>query len=371
MKNKDESKPLILIVDDNPINLDVLVETLQADYRLSVSKNGKKALEYAKEYKPQLILLDIMMPEMDGFKVCEILKSSPDTKNISIIFITALHETVNVTKGFDIGAVDYITKPFNPIEVRARVKTHISLVHYQTNLEEKVHLRTAQLESANIKLTLMQKEIIQRLGKAAEYKDNETGQHVIRVSIYSGLVAETLGLSPDTVELIRTCSPMHDVGKIGIPDGVLLKQGRLNKKEWEIMKTHSLIGAEILRPMPEDNENQSKVHDKIFQVIHQIGDSKLLETSMNIAAYHHERWDGTGYPNGLSKDEIPIEARIVSVVDVYDALSSNRPYKNEFSEEKCQKILREMAGVNLEPRIVDAFFDSIGEIVKIKSELRD
>ncbi len=371
MKNRDDSKPLILIVDDNPTNLDVLVETLQLDYRLSVSKNGEKALEYAKEYKPQLILLDIMMPDMDGFEVCKVLKSSQDTKNISIIFISALHESVNITKGFEIGAVDYITKPFNPIEVKARVKTHISLVHYQNNLEEKVYRRTEQLESANRKLTLMQKEILQRLGKAAEYKDNETGQHVVRVSIYSGLVAETLGLLPETVELIRTCAPMHDIGKIGIPDSILLKRGTLNKEEWEIMKTHSLICAEILQPISDDNEKQGKVHDQISRVIHQISDSKLLETSMNIAAYHHECWDGTGYPSGLSKEEIPIEARIISVVDVYDALSSNRPYKSTFPEEKCQKLLREMSGTNFDPKIVDAFFDSIDEIIKIKNELQD
>ncbi len=269
------------------------------------------------------------------------------------------------------GAVDYITKPFNPVEVRARVKTHVSLVHYRNNLEEKVQHRTEQLESANKKLILMQKEIIQRLGKAAEYKDNETGKHVIRVSLYSGLVAEAFGLLPETVELIRTCAPMHDVGKIGIPDNILLKKGSLDKDEWEIMKSHSLIGAEILRPVFGNHEKQEIDHDNISQIIHQIRDSKLLKTSMNIAAYHHECWDGTGYPHGLAKEEIPIEARIISVVDVYDALSSSRPYKDPYPEEKCQKLLQEMSGSNLEPKIVDAFLDSIDEIVKVKKELQD
>ncbi len=371
MSEINEKKPLLLIVDDNPTNLDVLVETLKHDYRLSVAKSGKKALEYVHRNKPQLILLDVMMPEMDGFEVCQKLKASAETKNISIIFITALHETTNLTKGFDIGAVDYITKPFNPVEVRARVKTHVSLVEYRDNLEEKVQIRTSQLREANQELVDLQREIIQKLGKAAEYKDRETGDHVIRVSMYSGLIAEAMGLSPTTTELIRTCSPMHDVGKLGIPDRVLLKNGPLDNNEWGIMRLHCNIGAEILGPANYRDKTHTTEYELICKIIRELSDSEILRVSMNIAAFHHERWDGKGYPYGLKGDEIPVEARIVSIADVYDAISSKRPYKDPFPEEKCQNILRGMSGQNLDPKVVDAFFSSIDEIVEIKKELRD
>lgn len=368
MVKRDENRAFILVVDDNPTNLDVLVETLQVEYQLSVAKSGKKALEFVQKYRPHLILLDIMMPEMDGFQVCEILKSREITRSIPIIFITALQKTENITKAFEMGAVDYITKPFNPTEVNARIKNHIKLIEYRDQLEAKVKTRTRQLEAANNQLLILQKIIIQKLGKAGEYKDNETGQHVLRVSMYAGLIAQALGLPQDQVDMIKMCAPMHDVGKIGIPDNVLLKRGPLDADEWKIMKSHCQIGKDLLTPKPEcsprDSENEPTDSDEISE-------SLLMKTSRNIAAYHHERWDGEGYPNGIRNGDIPIEARIVSAADIYDAVSSKRPYKEAFPEDKCRQAIHESSGRNLEPDVVDAFFSVIDRVREIKEEMRD
>ncbi|MCP4691451.1 MAG: response regulator, partial [Desulfobacterales bacterium] len=231
MADSKLNKPLLLIVDDNPTNIDILVNALKKEYRLGVAKNGEKALAYAEKHHPRLILLDIMMPEMDGFEVCARLKDSPETMDIAIIFITAVHETSSKTRGFEMGAVDYITKPFNTTEVIARVRTHLELIECRDRLEDLVMIRTEQLENANRDLAETRLQIIHRLGKVVEYRDNETGKHVIRVSHYSATLAEGLGLPARMVNLIRLCSPMHDVGKIGVPDKILLKTGPLDADE--------------------------------------------------------------------------------------------------------------------------------------------
>ncbi len=372
MANPRSKKPLLLIVDDNPTNIDILVNSLKGDYRLGVAKNGKKALAYADKHHPRLILLDIMMPEMDGFEVCAHLKESPETKDIAVIFITAVHETSSKTKGFEIGAVDYITKPFNTTEVVARVRTHLELIECRDRLEDLVAVRTEQLENANRELAETRLQVIHRLGKVVEYRDNETGRHVIRVSHYSATLAESLGLSSRQVDLIRLCSPMHDIGKIGVPDNILLKAGPLDVDELHHMQTHCSMGREILKPMTDEEElSRYREHTTIGREILGEGDSELLRVARRIAACHHERWDGTGYPEGLSGEDIPIEARIVAAADVYDALSSKRPYKDSFSEEECQRLIRESSGVFFDPRVVVAFFDSIDCILEIKKKWKD
>jgi len=314
--------PKILIVDDEPFNLKVLKQILQDNYRLSFAKNGLDALELAKTEQPQLILLDVMMPDMTGFEVCAQLKADQTTHNIPVIFVTALSDENDEATGLSHGAVDYITKPVYPAVVKARVKTHLSLIRAE-NLQ-KTHL-----------------ELIQRLGRAAEFKDNETGLHVLRMSHISRILATKLGFNEAFCDDLLNAAPMHDIGKIGIPDHILLKPGRLDDIEMNVMKQHPQIGADIL-----DNSSSS-----------------LIQLAHSVALYHHEKWDGSGYPRGLKGEDIPIEARIVAVADVFDALTNKRPYKEAWSVEDTLKEIKEQSGRHFDPEVVDALSTSLDEIV--------
>ena len=298
-KTDSAAKPTILLVDDNPDNIEVLRGILRSDYRVTVALNGKKTLQIAQGgHKPDMILLDIMMPEMDGYEVCRQLKADPRTAMIPVIFVTAKGEIEDEKKGFELGAVDYITKPVSPSIALARVHTHLELYDQNRVLESKVHERTSELLDTRF-------EIIRRLGRAAEFKDNETGLHVIRMSHYSRLIAEALDIDSDWSDMVFNAAPMHDVGKIGIPDRILLKPGPLDKDEWDLIKKHPEFGASI------------------------IGDhsSSLLIMAKEITFSHHEKWDGSGYPLGLIGEEIPLSGRVTAIADVFDALTTVRPYK--------------------------------------------
>jgi len=278
-----------------------------------------------------------------------------------------------------LGAWDYLLKPIEDLSVlRHAVEKNLDRARlmrenreYREQLEEKVRIRTAQIENTNKELRQTRMQIIQCLGKAAEYKDNETGHHVIRVSCYSSIMAEALGLDPKLVSLIRLCSPMHDIGKIGIPDNILLKAGPLDTEEWHFMQQHCMMGADMLSPPSEDELVLYRRHTTISHDILGNSDSDVLQMARKIAACHHEYWDGSGYPVGLKGEDIPIEARIVTVADIYDALSSERSYKKPFPEEKCQRIIRELTGTFLDPNIVSFFFIKIDKILRIKEDWED
>lgn len=295
-------KATILVVDDTPENIDILVGILSSDYKIRVAIDGPKALALAQKSTPDIILLDVMMPGMNGYEVCERLKQDPLTCHIPVIFVTALAETADETQGFALGAVDYITKPVSAPVVQARVKTHLALYDQKRLLEQQVKERTKELEETRF-------EIIRRLGRAAEYKDNETGLHVVRMSLYARLLAIQSGLPDKYCELIYNAAPMHDIGKIGTPDSILKKPAKLDEPEWDEMQRHAEIGAEII----------GDHHDP------------LLEMARRIALSHHEKWDGSGYPFGVSGQDIPIEGRIVAIADVFDALTSIRPYKKAWT----------------------------------------
>lgn len=312
--NDKYERQVILAVDDEAGNLQLLQRILQDDYRLLLAKDGARALELARDKRPDLILLDVIMPGMGGYEVCRQLKADPATAGIPVIFVTTLNDTDDELRGFDYGAVDYITKPVSPLIVRARVRTHLSLVR----IEE---LRESRLQ------------IIQRLGLAAEYKDNETGLHVIRMSHYAHVLGLAAGMSAAAADDLLHAAPMHDVGKIGIPDSILRKPGKLDADEWEIMKTHATIGAEII------GEHQSPI----------------LRMAREIALIHHEKYDGSGYPRGLAKEQIPLVGRIVAIVDVFDALTSVRPYKKAWSVEDAIDYLIEQRGKHFDPALVDLF----------------
>ncbi|MBL7163492.1 MAG: two-component system response regulator [Anaerolineales bacterium] len=327
----------ILVVDDVTTNVDILLEILWDEYDVSVATDGPSALEYVAEDPPDLILLDIMMPGMDGYEVCRQLKANVSTRKIPVIFVTAMGEVKDETKGFELGAVDYITKPVSPPIVKARARTHLALYDQNRVLEEKVRARTAELNDTRL-------EIIRRLGRAAEFKDNETGLHVVRMSYYSKLIAQTAGFSDEHAELLLNAAPMHDIGKIGIPDKILCKPGKLDDDEWDVMKQHTSIGAEILGDQP----------------------SELLQLAKEIALSHHEKWNGKGYPEGLAGEAILIESRIVAIADVFDALTNERPYKKAWSVEDAVALIERESGEHFDPMLVNAFLKCLPEIMDVK-----
>lgn len=333
----------ILVVDDTPENIDVLTGILKTDYKVKAALNGLTALKIAMgKQKPDLILLDVMMPDMDGHEVCKILKNDPNTAHIPVIFVTAKSEVEDEQKGFNLGAVDYITKPVSPPLVRARVKNHLSLYDQSRHLEALVKQRTQELNDTRV-------EIIRRLGKAAEFKDNETGMHVIRMSWFSRFLAEATGQPEDWCELLYNAAPMHDIGKIGIPDKVLLKPAKLDDEEWEVMKKHAEYGADII------GEHHSP----------------LLQLAKEVAISHHEKWNGKGYPNGLQGESIPLSARIVAIADVFDALTSERPYKKAWTEEKAIALLQEEAGQHFDPELVPLFITCLPKVREIQQQFAD
>jgi putative two-component system response regulator len=318
--------PVILLVDDEPTNLRVLRTMLHEQYRLLFAKSGEEALQLVAQHQPDLILLDVMMPGMTGFDVCTALKADAVSRQIPVIFVTALRDEIDETRGFEVGAVDYITKPISPSVVKARVKTHLSLV-----------------QADELKKTRLQ--VIQRLGRAAEYKDNETGLHILRMSHYAQIIALAAGLSPAFAEELLHAAPMHDIGKIGIADHILLKPGKLTADEYREMQRHPLIGAEIIGDC----------------------DSSLLQMAKTVALYHHEKWDGSGYPHGLKGEDIPLEARIVALCDVFDALTSTRPYKQAWSVEDTLRHLRSQKGLHFDPALVDLLEQQLAQILQIKA----
>ena len=332
----------ILVIDDTQENIDLLFAVLSKEYAVMAALNGKSGIEIASgNTPPDLVLLDIQMPGMDGYEVCKKLKANPVTRNIPVIFVTALGESENESEGFAVGAVDYIAKPISPSIVRARVKTHLALYDQNRTLEKKVKDRTRELNDTRL-------EIVRRLGIASEFKDNETGMHVLRMSKYSHLIALESGLPDDEADLIFHASPMHDVGKIGIPDRILLKPGKLDDDEWLTMKTHCKIGYDIIGS-----------HD-----------SDLLKTAAITALTHHEKWDGSGYPRGAKEDDIPLAGRIVAVADIFDALTSERPYKKAWPADTAFDHIKKESGKHFDPAIVDSFLAIKKDLLEVMASMQ-
>jgi len=351
----------IMVVDDTPANLNLLEKMLQdKGYHVLAFPGGKMALNAATKSPPDLILLDINMPEMDGFEVCERLKADAALKEIPVIFISALTETADKVKAFAMGGVDYVNKPFQFEEVNSRVQTHLRLRKLQFELEKhNLHLEELVKEKVR-EISDSQLATINALAKLAESRDDDTGQHVERTRIFCIILAEKLretsrytgSIDAAYLENIYHAAPLHDIGKVGIPDNILLKPGKLTPEEFEIIKTHTVIGANTL----------------------QIARSKyprnaLINMGIAIARFHHEKWDGSGYPDGLAGEAIPLAARIVAVADVYDALRSKRPYKDAFTHEKSYAIIREGSGSHFDPALVEAFTAVESEFANIRAEM--
>jgi len=334
----------VLVVDDTPENIDVLVGALKDEYDVKAATRGDMALQIVRSGNPpDIILLDIMMPGMDGYEVCRQLKADHTTRHIPVIFITAKIGVQDEIHGLEIGAADYIAKPISPPIVQARVRTQLALYDQNRELDRKVRERTAQLDDTRL-------QIIRRLGRAAEYKDNETGLHVIRMSHYSRILAAAAGVDEREADLLLSASPMHDVGKIGIPDRILQKPDKLDAYEWAIMQSHCQIGANIIGADT---------------------NSELLDMARIVALTHHEKWNGKGYPNGLDGEEIPRIGRIVAIADVFDALTSERPYKKAWSVGESVEVLQRDAGSHFDPRLVPLFLEALPEAMAVMEQYAD
>ena len=342
---------------DDEYSVRKLMKTVLEDegYNVLLAENGQQAIETVKKTPPDVILLDLLMPGMDGLEVLKILKEDDGYTHIPIIVVTALRGLEQMVNAFELGADDFLNKPVNIIELKTRVKAHLKVKAYhdhlledQEKLEQEVQKRTEQLREATKRIKEASIETIYRLSRAAEYKDEETGSHIMRINRYSVAIADELGLDKEFKERLFYATPMHDVGKIGVPDAILLKPTELSPEEFEIMKQHTIIGKKIL----EGSE---------YQVI------KDAET---VALTHHERWDGNGYPLGLKRYDIPLMSRIMTVADVFDALVSKRPYKVPIPIDEAIKIIKMGKGTQFDPEIVDAFMKAKDIIIDIKNKYK-
>ncbi len=358
------TRETLLVVDDTPENLFVLGELLKPDYRVRVANSGARALEVAvSEPKPDLILLDVMMPEMDGYEVLDRLHANAATRDIPVIFITAMNGTADEERGLSAGAVDYITKPIRPVIVQARVRAQLELKQARDWLKDQNHYLEAEITRRMSENLLIQDVSIHALARLAETRDPETGNHLHRTQGYVLALARHLQnhprfasfLSDHIVELLAKSAPLHDIGKVGIPDYILLKPGKLTPAEWVIMQTHAKRGSDAIEQAERDAEKPVE----------------FLTLAKEIAHWHHEKWDGSGYPDRLKGDDIPISARLMALADVFDSLISPRVYKRAYSIGQARAMIAERRGRHFDPDVTDAFLSLFDEFVAIAERYSD
>lgn len=354
----------LLIVDDTPDNITLLSGLLKNRYRIKVATEGERAIKIAAlDPPPDLILLDIMMPGMDGYEVCRRLKANPRTTGIPVIFLTAKVQVEDEEKGLKLGAVDYITKPISPPIVLARVETHLTLKNARQFLQDRNAYLEEEVQRRTQEVVAIQDVTIVAMASLAETRDNDTGGHIRRTQHYVRALAKKLQthprfasfLSDETVELLFKSAPLHDIGKVGIPDRILLKPGRFTPEEFEIMKTHAILGRDAI-VAAEEHLNTPK---------------SFLQFAREIAYCHQEKWDGSGYPQGLAGEAIPVSARLMALADVYDALISQRVYKKGMPHEQAVDLIREGKGQHFDPDMVEAFLEITDEFQAIAAQFAD
>jgi putative two-component system response regulator len=357
-------KETVLVVDDTPDNLTLMAGLLKDKYKVKVANNGEKAIKIVQSgTPPDLVLLDIMMPGLSGYEVCEKLKADPATRDIPIIFLTAMTATEDEKRGFDLGAVDYITKPISPPIVMARVATHLKIKAAADFLKDKNAFLESEVAKRTRELAAIQDVTILTMASLAETRDSDTGNHIRRTQFYVRALAQKLKdhprfrgfLDEQTINMLYKSAPLHDIGKVGIPDRILLKPGRFTAEEFEIMKTHTTLGRDAIQ----DAEERLGM------------EVDFLKYAKEIAYGHQEKWDGTGYPEGKKGDEIPVSARLMAIADVYDALVSSRVYKDGMSHDQARKIMADGRGTHFDPDMLDAFLEIESEILSIAQRFRD
>ncbi len=354
----------VLVVDDTPANLTLLAQVLKPDYRVQLAVSGAKALEICRRQPPDLIVLDVMMPELDGYEVCRQLKADPVTRRVPVIFLTALTRPEDESAGFQAGGADFIHKPFNPATVLARVRTHLQLKLAEDHLLRHNAQLSGELEARRVEVERLRDTTLFVMVGLAEFRDADTGNHIQRTQEYVRTLAQWIAAQPDgpadltaeAIDELAKAAPLHDIGKVAIPDGILLKPGKLSADEWQVMKTHAEHGADLLQ-----------------RAIDKLGEDAgpMLTFGKQIARHHHEKWDGSGYPDGLAGEAIPLSARLMAVADVYDALISVRPYKQAMSHDEALAFIRGGSGSHFDPRVVDALNACLDEVRAIASMWAD
>ncbi len=342
----------IVIVDDNQINLTLLkhlTQKLGTEVEPLTFLDSRVGLDWCLHNQPDLIIVDYMMPAPDGLEFIQTVRQAEHCEDIPLLMITANSETEVRHQALELGANDFLTKPIDRVEFLARAKNMLALRKSNRAVADKAAWLAEEVAKATAEIIQREKDTIFRLSRATEYRDPETGAHIIRMARYSRLIAETLGMPPAYAELLQDAAPMHDIGKVGIPDHILLKPGRLDEQELTVMRTHARIGFEILDGSP----------------------SPLLQAAAVISLNHHEKWDGTGYPNGLKGAEIPLMGRIVAVADVFDALTSERPYKRAWALDEAQSFMLQQKGLHFDPECIDAFFSRWEDVLLIREHYQD
>jgi putative two-component system response regulator len=358
----------ILLVDDEPINIKVVRKYLSdvgyADF--CSTSNPAEVIPLMIRSTPDLVLLDVVMPKFSGLDVLAAIRSDADLAYVPVVMLTALEDRETKCQALQLGATDFLAKPVDPSELVSRVRSALlvkahqdHLRNYATELEQMVQQRTAQLAASH-------RQIVHCLARAAEFRDDETGRHVVRVGEYAAVIANQLGWSETACQMLRQAAQLHDVGKIGIPDAILTKPGKLTPEEYAVIQKHCGYGKQVFDSLTDSEWSAYRRHTELGgQLLAGCG-SELLDTAAEIALTHHERWDGSGYPIGLAGEDIPIAGRITAVADVFDAISTSRPYKKALPMEQCFTILREGRGTHFDPQVLDAFFSARDEIVRIQ-----
>lgn len=354
--------PLIYCVDDTPANLSLLHGYLGSLYKVKLINSGEKVLTLLQKEQPDLILLDVMMPGLDGYEVCRRVRANPDTRHIPILFITAKNTADDEQEALQAGGNDFITKPINPKVLMARVKTHLELKNYQDLLRQENRNLEAELQQRLSDIFKLQDATLAVMISMAEFRDEDTGNHIKRTQLYIAELAKEYvdtrpdeGLDERQIELIIKAAPLHDIGKIAIPDHILLKQGKLTPEEFEVMKTHAQKGYDMLQTAAKGMGYYGE----------------FLNKAQEIALSHHEKWNGSGYPNGLAGEAIPLAGRMMAVVDVYDALTSHRPYKKAWSHADAMAFIQDQAGHHFDPELAIAFTRIEARIARIQDVLAD
>jgi putative two-component system response regulator len=371
--HREPNQSKVLIVDDEHVNIEIVKAYLEEEgfENLISTTDATQAINQMRQQKPDIVLLDINMPHISGLEILEYMRGNQDLMLIPTIVLTAANDPKIKLQALRLGASDFLAKPVDPSELMIRLQNVLAvkayqdhLAQYSEKLEQQVRIRTAELIRSR-------QEAIHCLARAGEYRDDDTGHHVTRVGRYSALIATELGFPQEAIDLIEQAAQLHDVGKIGIPDAILHKPGKLDPQEFDFIKEHCGIGRRIINPLSHEETIRLKSHTSVGLQIMGSTNSPVLKLAAVIAATHHEKWDGSGYPKGLAGNAIPIEGRIVAVADVFDALSSARPYKEAFPIEKCLKILTDGRGAHFDPRVLDAFMRRMDDVIRICKEYHD
>jgi putative two-component system response regulator len=372
-KNKTIASSKIMIVDDEPINVKVARKYLKLEgyEQFVTTTDSREAVAMVEKERPDVLLLDIMMPHVSGLDILAALRADKRWAHLPVVILTAATDQATKRRALELGASDFLAKPVDPTELIPRLYNVLTVKRHHDHMEQYAHELEAEVLRRTAELARSRQEVIHCLARAAEFRDDDTGRHVLRVGKYARLIGAELGWKGERLNMLEQAAQLHDIGKIGIPDSILLKPGKLGPEEIEIMHKHAGFGKRIMETLPEHESNVLRKHTELGSRLLQETDSPILGLASTISLSHHEKWDGSGYPLGLAGEDIPIEGRITAVADVFDALSSKRPYKPPFPLQKCFELLEEGRGKHFDPQVLDAFFRCRPEIVKTQLQYAD